>query len=162
MGTVTQNLLDGQQRLTAFWRAMHNNYEWETFFVYLPQFGRGEEGAGEEVEVRCVPRWINKHKLRMPRWAESRPSASKGALYRLRSCGRNLATDIDNWLSAATKPLEPVETDLDAFKKYKAYRRGKTRLRERSRHFESALLTSTFRTCRFLPIRVRMSRCRCS
>ena len=30
-GTVTQNLLDGQQRLTAFWRAMHNNYEWETF-----------------------------------------------------------------------------------------------------------------------------------
>jgi len=37
-GTVTQHLLDGQQRLTAFWRSMHNNYEWETFFVYLPQF----------------------------------------------------------------------------------------------------------------------------
>src|SRR6476469_9443472 len=26
LATVTQNLLDGQQRLTAFWRAMYNNY----------------------------------------------------------------------------------------------------------------------------------------
>src|ERR1019366_4306503 len=69
-GTVTQNLLDGQQRLTAFWRAMHNNYEAETFFVYLPQFDRTKESASGEVEVRCVPRWINKNKLRMPRWAE--------------------------------------------------------------------------------------------
>lgn len=37
-------MLDGQQRLTAFWRSIHNNYEWETFFVYLPQFdSRSEE-----------------------------------------------------------------------------------------------------------------------
>jgi len=35
-GTVTQQLLDGQQRLTAFWRAMFNNYEWETYFIYHP------------------------------------------------------------------------------------------------------------------------------
>ena len=69
-GTVTQNLLDGQQRLTAFWRAMHNNYEQETFFVYLPQFDRSKEAADGEVEVRCVPRWPNKNNLRMPRWAD--------------------------------------------------------------------------------------------
>jgi hypothetical protein len=60
-GTVTQHLLDGQQRLTAFWRSMHNNYEWETFFVYLPQFDRGDSTAGAEAEIRCVPRWENKH-----------------------------------------------------------------------------------------------------
>lgn len=41
-GTVTQHLLDGQQRLTAFWRAMHNNYELETFFVYVPGFDSEE------------------------------------------------------------------------------------------------------------------------
>src|SRR5690349_18311192 len=35
---VNEHLLDGQQRLTAFWRAMHNNYEGELYFVYLPQF----------------------------------------------------------------------------------------------------------------------------
>ncbi len=49
LGTVTQNLLDGQQRLTAFWRAVHSNYEKETYFVYLSQFDRNrndEAGGG--------------------------------------------------------------------------------------------------------------------
>ena len=40
--TVNQHLLDGQQRLTAFWRTMHNNYESETFFVYPPEFAKRE------------------------------------------------------------------------------------------------------------------------
>lgn len=35
---VTEHLLDGQQSLTAFWRAMQNNYEGETYCVYLPEF----------------------------------------------------------------------------------------------------------------------------
>ena len=32
---VTEHLLDGQQRLTALWRGLHNNYDDRTFFVYL-------------------------------------------------------------------------------------------------------------------------------
>lgn len=52
-GTVTQHLLDGQQRLTAFWRSMHNNYHGETFFVYLPDFDQSESKSGKEIEVRC-------------------------------------------------------------------------------------------------------------
>ena len=32
-GRVYEHLLDGQQRLTALWRAFHNNYEWETYFT---------------------------------------------------------------------------------------------------------------------------------
>ena len=149
MGTITQNLLDGQQRLTAFWRAMHNNYEWETFFVYLPQFDRGKEGAGEEVEVRCVPRWINKHKLRMPRWAEEPAKCfERGFIPIALLRPGDIATDIDSWLSAATKPLEPAETDPDAFKKYKAYSALKdkikgeiTTLRERVTHFNLPYLS---------------------
>lgn len=121
-GTVTQNLLDGQQRLTAFWRAMHNNYEGETFFVYLPQFDHSDEVLGGEVEVRCVPRWINKNKLRMPRWAEEPFRCFERRLIPIALLRPGeLATDIDSWLSAATKPLEPAEADHDAFKKYKAY-----------------------------------------
>ena len=69
-GTVTQHLLDGQQRLTAFWRAMHNNSEFETFFVYVPAFDSASGRAEGDAEVRCVPRWLNKNSLRMPRWAE--------------------------------------------------------------------------------------------
>ena len=50
-GPVTELLLDGQQRLTAFWRSMHDNYERETYFVVIPQFDQ------EEKEIRCIPRW---------------------------------------------------------------------------------------------------------
>lgn len=32
---VSEHLLDGQQRLTALWRGLHNNYEDRTFFVYF-------------------------------------------------------------------------------------------------------------------------------
>lgn len=78
--TVTQHLLDGQQRLTALWRSMHNNYEWETFFVYLPQFDREGSEPGLEVEIRCTPRWINKNQLRMPHWVEEPAQCFKRGL----------------------------------------------------------------------------------
>ena len=32
---VTEHLLDGQQRLTALWRGLHNNYEDRTFFMHF-------------------------------------------------------------------------------------------------------------------------------
>lgn len=38
---VTEHLLDGQQRLTALWRGLHNNYEDRTFFLTLK---RSEDG----------------------------------------------------------------------------------------------------------------------
>jgi hypothetical protein len=148
-GTVTQNLLDGQQRLTAFWRAMHDNYEWETFFVYLPQFDNGGEAGGGEVEVRCVPRWFNKNNMRMPRWAEEPAKCFERGLIPIKLLRPgDLATDIDNWLNAATKPLEPAEEDPDAFKKYKAYSARKDKikgeimtLRERVTHFNLPYLS---------------------
>lgn len=129
-GTVTQNLLDGQQRLTAFWRALHDNYERETFFVYLPEFDRSGKAPGSEVEVRCVPRWINKDELRMPRWADDPAKCFKQGLIPISLLRPgDLATDIDSWLSVATKPLEPVETDPDAFKKLKAYAEHKSKIK---------------------------------
>jgi hypothetical protein len=150
VGTVTQNLLDGQQRLTAFWRAMYSNYERETFFVYLPQFDSSNEAAADgEAEVRCIPRWINKNGQRMPRWAEEPPKCfDRGLIPIALLRPGDLATEVDNWLSAATKPLEPAETDLDALKKYKAYSALKdkikgeiTTLRERVTHFNLPYLS---------------------
>ena len=148
-GTVTQNLLDGQQRLTAFWRGMHDNYEWETFFVYLPQFDSSAEVSGGEVEVRCVPRWVNKNKLRMPRWAEEPAKCFERGLVPIALLRPgDLAVDIDKWLSAATKPLEPNEAEADAFKKLRAYSDLKdkikgeiTTLRERVTHFNLPYLS---------------------
>ncbi len=50
---VTEHLLDGQQRLTALWRGLHNNYEDRTFFVYfLP-----DEETDMPYYVDSVARW---------------------------------------------------------------------------------------------------------
>ncbi|MDR2091805.1 MAG: DUF262 domain-containing protein [Azoarcus sp.] len=121
-GTVTQHLLDGQQRLTAFWRSMHNNYEWETFFVYLPQFDQSENKSGAEIEIRCIPRWYNKDQLRMPRWAEEPAQCFKRGLLPvdLLQPG-DISTKIDRWLNDATKSLKPANTDPDALNKYEVY-----------------------------------------
>jgi hypothetical protein len=148
-GTVTQNLLDGQQRLTAFWRAMHDNYEWETFFVYLPQFDRSGEAVGGEVEVRCVPRWFNKNKMRMPRWAEEPAKCLERGLIPIALLQPgDLMTKIDSWLDAAIKPLEPTEVEPDALKKFRAYSELKdkikgeiTALRERVTYFNLPYLS---------------------
>ena len=60
---VTEHLLDGQQRLTALWRGLHNNYDERTYFLYL--------SADEETRM---PYYIDS----LARWrkngdAESRP-----------------------------------------------------------------------------------------
>ncbi len=120
--TVTQHLLDGQQRLTAFWRSMHNNYEWETFFVYLPQFDRGETKSGSETEIRCLPRWFNKHQLRMPRWAEEPTKCLERGLVPVSLLRPgDVSKEIEHWLDEATKPLKPQPTDVDAFTKLEEF-----------------------------------------
>lgn len=147
--TVTQHLLDGQQRLTAFWRSMHNNYEWETFFVYLPQFDQGQNICGSEVEVRCIPRWVNKQLLRMPRWAEDPAQCFKRGLFPVNILRPgDISTEIDHWLRDATKLMEPVHTDPDALTKYKIYSTTRERikteimtLRERVTHFNLPYLS---------------------
>ena len=70
IGTINQHLLDGQQRLTAFWYSMHNNYESETFFVYLPEFDQRETKYSDEIEVYCQGRWHSKDGRRVPLWAD--------------------------------------------------------------------------------------------
>lgn len=146
---VTQHLLDGQQRLTAFWRSMHNNYEWETFFVYLPQFDRVDSQSGSETEIRCVPRWVNKHGLRMPRWVEEPAKClERGVIPVSLLRPGDISHEVDSWLNYATKPLKPLPTDADAFAKLEKFNTTKeqikneiTTLRERVTHFNLPYLS---------------------
>src|ERR1700722_16682897 len=148
-GTVTHQLLDGQQRLTAFWRSMHNNYEWETFFVYLPQFDRGESRSGADVEIRCIPRWVNKLHIRMPRWAEDPTKCLERGLIPVSLLRPgDLSKEIEQWLDDATKPLKPLPTDSDAFAKLEKFGEFKKNLngeiatlRERVTHFNLPYLS---------------------
>lgn len=67
---VAQHLLDGQQRLTAFWRAVHNNYDWETYFVYLPEFDEYHEAPwSDSIEVYCRTRYVRNDK-KYPMWPD--------------------------------------------------------------------------------------------
>jgi len=58
---VTELLLDGQQRLTALWRALHGNYEDKSYFVRCD--------SGEPEEVEAVTRWERNGKT-YPMWAD--------------------------------------------------------------------------------------------
>ena len=62
-GTPKMNLLDGQQRMTAIWRALNDDYKDFTAFVSLED--------AEQPEVRIVKRYQNKQGERMPKWAEN-------------------------------------------------------------------------------------------
>jgi hypothetical protein len=83
VGTVNQHLLDGQQRLTAFWRSMFNNYEWETYFIYLPQFDQRPDKA-EEMGVHCQPRWQKKVARNCRVGSISLPNVWRRACYQFR------------------------------------------------------------------------------
>ncbi len=50
---VTEHLLDGQQRLTALWRGLHNNYEDRTYFLFLEP----DEETGMPYYVDSIARW---------------------------------------------------------------------------------------------------------
>ncbi len=64
---VTEHLLDGQQRLTALWRGLHNNYEDRTYFVCfesdeelgMPYFVESISRSKRDGDTERRPFWAN-------------------------------------------------------------------------------------------------------
>lgn len=141
---VTEHLLDGQQRLTAFWRAMHNNYEGEKYYVYVPQFDQNDED-GRDADELCIAfqgRWSHNGTLR-PVWADvPRKCLERGLIpVDLLRPGDQEAR-ISQWVAEATAHLEPAADAPDAMVRYKKVvalrdelRRILGVLRERVAHF---------------------------
>ena len=142
-GPVTRHLLDGQQRLTAFWRAMQNNYEWETYFIYLPQFDQQKLKHSDVTEVHCQGRWNHSNGERRPLWADNPPECLRRGLFPINLlCPGDMSASVDDWVSKATHNFAPNDEDPDALQKYKNYSKLKeeiknqlTELRERVTHF---------------------------
>ena len=147
-GTVTQHLLDGQQRLTAFWRAMHNNYEYEDYFIYLPSFDQ-QWNHSEQIEVYCQGRWTNKKGSRRPVWADYPAKCLERGLFPIDLlCPGDKATAVDEWIKTATLGLKPSKDDPDAFEKLESHTAIKeslkqeiNTLRERVTHFNLPYLS---------------------
>lgn len=128
-GPVTQHLLDGQQRLTSFWRAMHNNYDKETYFVHLPEFDQRDDQLGD-VRIHCEGRSFDKNGLRKPRWAEEPAGCLERGLIPVSLLRpEDIGPELEAWLKAATQPHKPREDEDGAFAKFEAFAAFQDRLK---------------------------------
>ncbi len=95
---TTELLLDGQQRLTALWRALNDNYEDRTYFV------RTDAQALSDPEAELVvgqARWV-KEGTRYPVWADTPADVWTRGLIPLRLLRPgDLTAEIDTWVDAA-------------------------------------------------------------
>lgn len=74
---INEHLLDGQQRLTGLWRALHNSYEFRTYFLKLVD----EPVEGGEYRVESYARWRNQGDTHLrPFWMNSVPELWKRKL----------------------------------------------------------------------------------
>lgn len=130
-GTVTQHLLDGQQRLTAFWRGMHNNYDSEDYFIYLPQFDARDYMPSDVMQVYCQSRWTTKKGSRRPVWAGYPAKCLERGLFPLHLlCPGDKSAVVDEWISEATQHMKPSKGDPDAYEKLESH----TSLKDRLKH----------------------------
>lgn len=75
---ITEHLLDGQQRLTALWRGLNNDYPDRTYFVYL----RPDEETGMPWSIDSIARWRQPGDTELrPFWAnDPREQWKRGAI----------------------------------------------------------------------------------
>lgn len=109
---VTEHLLDGQQRLTALYRALRDNDDKYTYFLHVPELDDEPRNDDEEESVRVVKRWRDKNDARFPIWADS----PRDCLYRGLIPVRLLDPTRDEtaeWVEHATAYLEPSEDVAD-------------------------------------------------
>ncbi len=131
---VNEHLLDGQQRLTAIWRALHNNYEWEKYFLYVKEYDTiwtsdspmdedEEQQQSVKTKVYCQSRWIGKrNKQRMPLWADdSKECFKRGCIPMELFRPEDIGAEIEEWIKTALESSKPKSGDTkfeEAFEKY--------------------------------------------
>ncbi len=127
---LTEYLLDGQQRLTALWRVLNNNYKSEKYFLYLPHYDKSDDGIEfSEMTVYCQPRWFKKDKA-YPIWADNSEECFKKGLIPLELFNpENGETEANKWIEKATANKPTMDTtDPNSLEKYKEYTENKAKL----------------------------------
>jgi len=108
---VTELLLDGQQRLTALWRALNDGYEDRTYFVR-----GGVDWSSNELEAALVvgqPRWRKNGRL-YPMWADTPSDVWQRGLIPLSLLRPvDITGEIDTWISAVAGNDHKLERELD-------------------------------------------------
>lgn len=117
---VLEHLLDGQQRLTALWRTLHNNYEHFTYFVYLPEWDKHGEQDSETLEVYQWGRFM-RNGQRYPLWCDRPEDCLKRGLVPTNLLKpEDIQAEIDQWISEATQGQRPSDpNELESFFEWK-------------------------------------------
>lgn len=119
-GRVLEHLLDGQQRLTALWRALQNNYQYETYFIYVPELDTQEGREGKQQHVFCRSRWF-RNKLRYPLWCDSPKECLERGLIPVDLLKpEDIQNHIKDWVNQATDWKRPTAPeDFETFFNWK-------------------------------------------
>lgn len=126
---VTEHLLDGQQRLTALYRALRDNDDKVTYFLHFPELDDEPRNDDEEVSTRLVKRRrSDKHDAKFPIWADSpRDCLHRGLIpMRLLDPTRD---ETGPWVQEATAHMDPSD-DVDDIADYKRLLNEATRVRD--------------------------------
>lgn len=134
---VTEQLLDGQQRLTAIWRALHNNYDWDKYFVYIKQYDTvwPEDYLQDELEefgttVVHQSRWVQ-HKTgkKMPLWADDPQETFKRGCIPIELLRpEDIGSEINSWIEQALEHKKPQSGAADFEQRFVTYTEEKQKL----------------------------------
>ncbi len=117
---VYEHLLDGQQRLTALWRVFQNNYEWETYYIYLKDLD--EYDGNREMEDHTAywrGRYYKKSGERYPLWCDNPAQTQRRGMIPANLLRpEDIQGEIDAWIKDALSPIEADPGDsagIEAF-----------------------------------------------
>jgi hypothetical protein len=102
----TEHLLDGQQRITALWRSLHEDYEDRTYFTWFES-----SDDGEVARVFGQSRWMQ-NGTRRPLWADDPKGIHERECIPLKLLRPGeLGTEISDWCRAAVGGDTPEDLE---------------------------------------------------
>ena len=99
---TTEHLLDGQQRLTALWKALNDGYESRSYFAVL------SPDAEDASLVRSLSRWTRNGR-RYPVWVDQpKEQLSRGLVPMCLLHPEITSQEVREWCDRATGSIKPV------------------------------------------------------
>ena len=158
---VGENLLDGQQRLTALWRAFHNNYPDKTYFVYCKDFDEHADDYDiEDKSVLTYSRYISGRSGRkMPIWCDDPAGClCRGLIPTDLLRPEDMQTEINSWIEQATVNLRPQNGDRESvdgfYSMQRSVRERIADLRETVKHYNLPFLSLPSQTDKSVALNV--------
>lgn len=142
---VTELLLDGQQRLTAIWRAFNNSYRDRTYYLEIP------EDSDTEPAVISISRWYRNGRC-FPIWADDPPSCWEKRLVPIHVLcpGEDGEAQMDLWIKHALEIIEDQDEMVEAQKVWfqNKLSRGLLKFRQQVAQFNLPFLSLPVKTPR--------------